>query len=70
MNTSPRAYLKSIRPELTLEKYDGVYYLLGHDERTINDAAERCMHATALRQIRPCDIDDKLNELAIDPNLV
>lgn len=61
---SARAYLKHIRPKLALEKYDGVYYLVGHDDRTINESVERCMHATTLKDIRPCDIVDKLAQLA------
>jgi hypothetical protein len=53
-------------PGLTLEKMDGVWYLLGDDGVT-NQFAERCLHCVSLKQIDADTLRWKVDELTKPP---
>lgn len=49
-------------PEFYVDKAEGVWYLLGGGDKVVNDA-ERCLHVMRLAELRPLDLEHKINEL-------
>lgn len=50
-------------PDATVNKAEGVWYLLGDDPSFVNHSVERCLHVVRLGDLTPATLDWKLRQL-------
>lgn len=61
--TAADKFLKSIDPDLFIDKAEGVWYLLGGSDDRYNPFVERCLHIVRLSDLSERDLQLKIDEL-------